>query len=197
MATTSVIEQFANSLRRFFPRGKAWALENTNLSKLIEGLAVEFSRVQERLDQMLVERDPRKTSELLTDWESALALPDECSELGAGIEKRRQEIVFKLTNTGGSSRAYFELVAQNLGFDVSVNDFFPFKAGRSRAGDALTNEEWTFWFQVTAPADLSTPFLAGAGRAGDRLLELGNEALECTFEKLKPAHTKVLFVFTS
>lgn len=197
MATTSVIEQFSNSLRRFFPKGKAWVLRNSNLSKLIDGLSVEFCRVQERLDKMLIERDPRKTDELLIDWETALALPDECSELGAGIEKRRQEIVFKLTNTGGSSRAYFEQVARNLGFDVTVSDFFPFRAGRSRCGDALTNDEWTFWFQVTAPADLQTRFLAGAGRAGDRLTEVGNEALECTFAKLKPAHTNVLFVFTA
>lgn len=196
MASIGLIRQFANSLERFFPKGKAWAFEeNSNLSKLLEGLAVEFCRVQERIDQMFIERDPRKTNELLTDWETALGLPDECSDLGATQETRRNQIVEKLTNVGGSSAVYFEQIAESLGFNVSVNDFFSFQAGKSRAGDALTNAEWTFWFQVSAPSDLAESFKAGTGKAGDKLVTIGNETLECTFQKLKPAHTEVLFVF--
>lgn len=195
MATTSIIEQFKNSLKKFLPSGKAWSLNNSNLEKLIESFSVEFCRVQDRFNQLLKETDPRKTDELLVDWEESLALPDECSSLGATVDERRAQVVQKLTNKGGSSFEYFEEVAENLGFDVTISDFCRFQAGRSVAGDQLTNAEWDFWFQATAPADVSTVFKAGQGKAGDKLTEIGNETLECTFEKLKPAHTEVLFVF--
>ena len=194
MATTSLIRQFSNSIKKFFPRGKAWNFTG-DLGLLIDALAVEFCRVQDRLNQMLVETDPRKTSELLVDWETSLGLPDECSALGTTVEERRNQVVQKLTNTGGSSFEYFEGIALNLGFDVTVSDFCRFQAGQSVAGDALTNADWDYWFQVATPAEVSTVFRCGVGRAGDRLVELGNRTLECTFEKEKPAHTEVLFVF--
>lgn len=196
MATTG-IEKFKNSIARFLPRGFAWAAKssNSNISKLIKSLAIEFNRIQKRIDQMFIERDPRKANELLVDWETALGLPDECTNLAGTVQERRAQVVQKLTNVGGSSFEYFESVAESLGFNVTVSDFQRFQAGKSVAGDALTNADWDFWFQVTAPTSLTTVFKAGIGKAGDKLVTLGNETLECTFEKLKPAHTEVLFVF--
>lgn len=195
MATSNLSEQFKNALKKFFPMGKAWNFNATTLEKLIQSLSNEFCRVQERFNQLLIETDPRNADELLTDWETSLGLPDECSTLGATVEERRKQVVQKLTNTGGSSFEYFEDVAENLGFDVTVSDYCRFQAGKSVAGDKITNAEWDYWWQVSAPAELSTVFKAGVGKAGDKLTELGNATLECTFEKLKPAHTEVLFVF--
>jgi len=195
MATTG-LKRFKNSLKKYFPRGTAWNFsDGSNLKKLNDGYAVEFCRIQDRQDQLLFEIDPRNADELLTDWETMLGLPDECSALGSTPEERVNHVVQKLTNQGGSSFEYFEGVAENLGFDVTVSDFCRFQAGRSHAGDALTNAAWDYWFQVTLPSDVTTVFKAGSGKAGDKLVELGNETLECTFKKLKPAHTEVLFVF--
>lgn len=196
MATTRLAEQFKNSLRKYFPRGVAWNFDKqSKIGLLVDALSIEFCRVQERLNQFLIEIDPRQTSELLTDWEASLGLPDECSDLGATVEERRNQVVQKLTNTGGSSAAYYESIAANLGFDVTVSDFQRFQAGLSQAGDPITNEDWDYYFQVATPAEVNTTFRAGISTAGDKLVTLGNKTLECTFQKLKPAHTEVLFVF--
>lgn len=196
MATSDLVESFKRSFRRFFPSGRAW--DGDDFKKIVDTYAFEFCRVQERFNTFLKELDPRQTSELLTDWEIMLGLPDDCSTPGATVEERRNQVVQKLTNTGGSSFEYFEGIAENLGFDVTVSDFTPFFAGQAKVGDKLHNDPvWTYWFQVTAPSDITTTFKAGVGKAGDKLVEVGNETLECTFDKLKPAHTNVLFAFTA
>ncbi len=193
---TSGVEKFKNSLKKYFPRGVAWNLKNdSNIAKLIESFSLEFCRIQDRFNVLLKEIDPRNADELLTDWEESLGLPDECSSLGASVEERQNQVLQKLTNTGGSSFEYFENVALNLGFVVNVSDFCRFKAGQSHAGDNLTNANWDHWFQVAMSAEFTTIFKAGSGKAGQKLIEVGNDTLECTFKKLKPAQSEVLFVF--
>jgi hypothetical protein len=51
-------------------------------------------------------------------------------------------------------------------------------------------------WQVNAAATTVQPFRAGRSRAGERLRTWGNTALECKINKIKPAHTRVLFVYT-
>lgn len=194
MATTrlgSVKEAF----RKYFPQGFAW--EGEKFKQVVDAFAVEFWRAQGRFDDFLCrESDPKQTLELIEDWEKMLGIPDECTVPGTTIEERRAQICQKLVATGGSSFEYYEQIAAALGFEVTVSDYKPFVAG-SLTGDKLTNDPiWTHRWLVTAPADTFTVFKAGREKCGDKLVEVGNETLQCTFEKLKPAHTEVLFSFT-
>ena len=158
-------------------------------------MAATFCRVDERAQDLISEAYPDTTDELLEDWERVAGLPDECSPLAPTKEERRAQLVQKITDIGGQNAAYFEEVASRLGFDVEVVDFKHFRVGQSRVGDALTNLDWTFWWAVKGPSTINRPFRVGTGRVGDRLVTIGNELLECTMKKLKPAHTQVLFIY--
>jgi len=66
-----------------------------------------------------------------------------------------------------------------------------------RCGDQLVSRGWVFYWIVKVPVAELVKFRAGVGRCGDPLVEYGNQLLECTLKKLKPAHTDLFFLFGS
>lgn len=174
-------------------------------------MAFEPARVEARTLDFLNELDPNTTFEMLDNWEALLRIPDECTPAGdVSIYERRVRVLQKLTTGGGQSKAFFKLIAQQLGYDadiIDVKNYSDFRAGKSRAGDALNNSTqpdgstsdsgWAYTFQIKAPAALSRFFRAGQGAAGDRLVIFQNDTLECVIRKFAPAHVTVLFNFGS
>jgi uncharacterized protein YmfQ (DUF2313 family) len=86
-------------------------------------------------------------------------------------------------------------MAAALGVTVTVDEFRPFRAGVSSAGDALTNGDWIYAWRVHAPETSIQLFQAGGNAAGDALAKWGSEALECRLSRLAPAHTILIFVY--
>lgn len=80
MALTA--EQYQSQLLELLPLGAVWPRDlDTGLAKLLLAKADEFARVDGRADQLIEEADPRTTSEMLSDWERVVGLPDECMDL--------------------------------------------------------------------------------------------------------------------
>lgn len=203
MASASIKARYSKLLKRLFPRGWAWNFEKgTKLSTLTDSLSTEYCRAEERALEFLEEVDPRTTFELLPDWERLLKIPDECTpdpeDLGSLFE-RRVRVLQKLTTGGGQDPAFYQLIAQQLGYDaeiIDIENFDSFKVGRARVGDALTNgADWAFTWLVRAPAELERFFRVGQSSVGERLVLRDNETLRCVIEKFKPAHTTVIFSF--
>ena len=189
-------EEYTQLLRDLLPPGQAFRRDTgTNLERVLTGMAPEFSRVEGRADTLALEANPATTTELLVDWERVTGLPDKCSgELEETIQGRRQAVLAKLASVGGQSIPYFIEVARQLGFEINITEFRPFRAGISRAGDPLTNgPEWPFVWRANARETTIISFRAGRSAAGEPLRSWGNAALECKINQLKPAHTLALF----
>jgi uncharacterized protein YmfQ (DUF2313 family) len=213
MATTSVkLEKYKRLIRGLFPTGWAWRFNfGSDFEALVEGLANEPCRIEERGFKFLDEMDPNTTFEMLDDWERLLGIPDECTpeDRDLSIFERRVRVLQKLTTGGGQNEDFYILVAQQLGYDIGVidvEDFKDFRVGEARVGDALNNSTlpggggtspagWAFTWQIEAPAALTRQFCVGQSTVGERLVLFENEELECVIEKFKPAHTTVLFSF--
>lgn len=184
-------------IAELLPKGPAWTHEEGGiLWAIIDSMAEELARVHARIDALIEESDPRTTYELLTDWERVCGLPD-CPAAGQSLEERRTAIVNKLTGIGGQSRAYFIAVAATMGYDITIDEFWPFIAGINRAGDALYVEGSKYMWRVNVPDKRIFYFHAGVSTAGDRLLWWAPDAcLENTIKKLAPAHTFVIFNYS-
>lgn len=195
---THSADQYRDQLKALLPSGLAWTREpGTNLEALLDGMAQEWERLDERGERLIIEAIPTTTNELLPDWERVAGLPDDCGgEQSETLQGRRADLITKLTSRGGQSAAYFIAVAEALGYTITITEFRPFRAGYSQAGDQLTNGEWVFTWQVNAPETTITNFRAGQSQAGEPLRTWGNERLECTINELKPAHTLVLFAYS-
>lgn len=193
MARTA--DDYKQLLKSLLPPGEAFPRDvGTNLDQLLAALAEEWARIDARGDQLIVDGLPATTSELLTDWERVLGLPDKCAgTLETTMQGRRNAAVSKLTSTGGQSRAYFIAVAKALGYTITISEFRPFRAGLSQAGDPLTNGDWVYTWRINAPETTIIDFRAGRSSAGEPLRTWGNDTLECKINQLKPAHTIALF----
>ncbi len=196
MPTSEKIKKYLGLLQNLLPAGIAWTREKDSvLTALLEGLAVEPARVDDRALDLIDEADPRTTFELLTDWEQTCGLPDECTEAAETLQQRREAVVGKLTAIGGQTAEYFIEVAAQIGYLVTIDEFRPFRAGSSTAGDPLTNGDWQFTWRVNAPEVTTWPFKVGQSTVGEPLRKWGNEKLECAINRLRPAHTHVIYAY--
>lgn len=190
-------EAYRDLLKSLIPVGAAFPRDDdTEMHKLLHGMADELARLDARAVDLLREVLPSETIELLTDWERVAGLPDRCNgSLELTLQGRRNVLLSKLASTGGQSPQYFIDVAASLGFVVTIEEYRPFRAGMSTAGDSLTNGDWIYTWTVHAPEETIISFRAGKSRAGEPLRDWGNELLECKINGLKPAHTLVLFAY--
>lgn len=188
---------YLEQLKMLLPPGQAFPRDpGTTLHNLLEGMAIELARVDGRGEALPLEANPASTNELLSDWERVAGLPDKCAGvLEETLQGRKNALLAKLSSTGGQSPAYFIALARTLGYVVTIEEFRPFRAGRSRVGDALTNGPWLFTWRVHAPRTSIISFSAGISGAGERLRTWGNDTLECKINQLKPAHTLALFAY--
>ena len=188
---------YLEQLKTLLPPGQAFPREaGTTLHTLLDGMAAELARVDGRGEALPIEANPASTNELLSDWERVAGLPDKCSGvLEETLQGRKNALLAKLTSTGGQSASYFIEIAAALGYTVTIETFRPFRVGRSRAGDPLTNGAWAFTWLVRAPEVSVTSFRVGQSAVGERLRTWGNDTLECKINQLKPAHTIALFAY--
>lgn len=191
--------EYREQLKQLLPPGQAFPREpGTTLHNLLDGMSVELARVDERGFTLPLEANPATTTELLSDWERVAGLPDRCSgALEETIQGRRNALLAKLASTGGQSPAYFISIAAALGYEVSITEFRPFRVGMSEMGDALTNGDWQFTWQVSGPETTVLTFRVGLSAVGEPLRSWGTSSLECKIRQLAPAHTIPIFAYAN
>lgn len=194
------------SFLALLPRGRAWQTDeweqpvgSTVMHRFWRGVAAAFGDFY-RAANVLVLGSTIVTADqqTLADWEDDLGLPDPCVDPGATVAARRRLARLRLL-PGGASPGFFTCLASRYGVTVTIKDKIrPFECGRSQCGgeDGCANDPdaWYVYCEVTAP---DMYFEAGAGECGRT--PLGQRAkrsdLECLFNKMKPAHTTVYFIY--
>lgn len=180
---------------KFWPRGIAWPRDpNTLQGKLRASLTPELERVDQRIQELLDELDPRTTVELLPDWERMLGLPDNCGGIvPTTLAQRRQVVITKLRAIGGQSKQYFIDLAALYGFDIEIVEYDLFTC-QSSCTDSLYDEPWAYTFKVIAPAITSWDMNCESF-CNEYLSTSDNEILRCLINRYKPAHLVSLFEF--
>ncbi|MFC3716795.1 YmfQ family protein [Luteimonas soli] len=188
---------YREQLQALLPQGRAWSRSpDATVTHYLDAAAEEYARVHARADALVDESIPTSTNEMLVDWEGVAGLPDNCSgTLRDTLQGRRADLVSKLVSSGGQSREYYTRVAASLGFEVEIEEFKPFRAGRSVAGDRVSNGDWKFTWRVRSAEVTVTHFRAGRSAAGEPIARWGNDALECRIQGVKPAHTQLQFAY--
>ena len=151
MGVNYTADDYKPTLRSLLPRGKAWNFDlESNFLKLVFSFAVEMARVSNRALELITQVDPRTTTELLSDWERVLGLPDTCQGvLPASIEERRQDVISRLTMVGGQSLSYFKSLAQKRGFNVEFIDGYISRSGQLRSGQRVqARSDWAFTIRM-------------------------------------------------
>ena len=188
--------QYLHLLQQLLPPGAAWPREpDAVLTKLLSAFSDSLADTHNRAVDLIDESDPRTTNEMLADWERLAGLPTAClAGLDQTAEERRATLHAHVTSRGGQSRAYFIALAAALGYEITITEFRPLKAG-FEAGAACCGSDWWFVWLVNAPETTIRTFKAGTSKAGEPVRTWGNERLECEISRRKPAHTLVQFAY--
>ena len=167
---TFAATDYTRAFLALLPFGRAWSRDSDALPAKIAGAMMgTYARQTERSADLLVDAFPATTVELLPEWEATLGLPDPCAGESPTLQQRQAQVLARLTDSGGSSIAYFTAFAATLGFPITISEFAPATAGRLRAGQPVRGTAWAFAWQVNAPAVSVTVFRAGMSAAGEPL----------------------------
>ena len=179
------LEQYTDSLAQYMPGGilfSAKSIKNSNFRKLLRGMAGELFRSNGYLISYSEEILPDQTVKFISEWESALGIPDLCFNGTGTITERRRDILTKLASLGVQTVDDFEALA--LIFGVTV-DVLP---GLESAVTFATTKDarFTIVVNITLPERFPYTFPITFGDSTTALLE-------CIFNQLKPSNCKILF----
>jgi len=184
-------------LHKLLPQGKAWNRTSGSLMDAVSwAVARELERIDQRIDVLLTESDPRSASETIDWWESYLALPDDCTGTAPNTSERRRQILERLTTRGGISRQDYIDLAAALGYTITITEFRAFRADRSSAEDPVAGGDWDFTWQVNTSTLNPIYFSAETGKAEDLLVKYSNDLLECVINKKNRGSRIVIFAYS-
>ena len=131
-------EDYCSAFVSLLPQGPAWPREpGSTLERACCGLARYWGDVDRRAADLLErESDPRKTIELLPDWERNWGLPDPCYQSPQSIAERQLALIMRMTMQGGQSREFFIAIAAQIGYTITITEYRTFVCGIDRVGDA-------------------------------------------------------------
>lgn len=162
-------------------------------------IARELAPTAEAFDAVLdaraaaqAEIDPRTTLQLLPDFEALYGLPGPCVIADEQtVAVRRNAVQQAMAATGGQALDYFVAVAAALGFEVTINELQP-----HTVDDPVDEPIWdqsaaSYWEVHTT--EYTVTYATADSPCDEPLATWGNDLLECTLRRLRPAHTVVLF----
>lgn len=186
-------EDYGQLMMNLLPLGPAWPREpDTTLSLTLHGLADYYGFIDSRAADLLeIESDPRKTVELLSDWERNFGLPDPCLTIPQTIAERQIALVRKMTYLGAQNRDYFYSLAKDKCFDTYIQEYSPWMFGVSECGETDDGEPNHYWrWEIGAP---EIRFFWTVKLRGLSTCNVPVEDLICILNRYKPAHTKIVF----
>ncbi len=187
-------DDFKAQLQNLLPAGPAWELEQSVVADgLLAAWAEEYARIQDDIDRLVDEADPRTTLELLTDYERVFGLPTPCmSGVDQTLQQRRNALVTQMISLGGQSRAYFIALAAAAGYTITITEFRPHTV-MSPVNVPIYGLEWAFIWQVNGSNAINPAYLSVKGGVNEPLAVWQSNLLICLFSALKPAHTQIIF----
>jgi uncharacterized protein YmfQ (DUF2313 family) len=178
------------------PVGPLWPRDpDTPMAQFLGALSPTYARLCARDANLLVDAFPVQPVELLPEWEATLGLPDPCAGPSPTLQQRQQQVAARFVASGGQSADYFISLAEKLGYQVTITQFAPFRAGRSSIGQPLCGAPWAFAWQVNGPTFNVQYFKVSQDAVGEPLAQWSTTVLQCEVTRLSPAHTIVLFAY--
>lgn len=138
---------YRDAFLELLPQGQAWPKHSidSTLWQACDGLNNYWGYVDGRAADLLeTESDPRKTVELLPDWERNWGLPDPCYTAPQTIAQRQAALVARMTLYGSQSREFYINFAAFLGYTITITEYRPFMVGIDCCGDGRVYGDGTF-----------------------------------------------------
>jgi uncharacterized protein YmfQ (DUF2313 family) len=135
-------------LQSLLPKGKIWNREEgSTLTQYLTALADEFSRLDGRTVDLLLERNVSTTSELVTEHETDFGITDDGSST---LSERQDLLLSRLLAIGQQDVNYFIEIAAAINYLITIDEFMPFWSGVGVSGDACGDQTNVFYWKVNS-----------------------------------------------
>lgn len=191
--------EYLTALQGLMPTGKVWPRDSDGTqTAVLTALANSFYESGSEAYGLIEGAFPSTATTMLSEWESTMGLPDDCT-IGEtySTSARQKAVATKLATAGGQSVQHFIDTASALGYTITVTEYRPARAGLSRCGANINGNDWRWTWKVTAPNTTIVKAQAGVSYASDPLDTWGNKLLECRLKDMAPSHTILLFTYES
>ena len=192
-----VAQHYQSQLAALLPTGLAWPREPAStLQRLLAAWAVEFARAHAAADTLIDEANPARTQAMLADWLRVAGVPDQCVEQPLNAAESRTHLLRSIADSGTPTPAYFVALAAAFGFSVSITEFIPHSV-EDDVEAPIYDLPWAHAWQVNSPLEGSVVPITVEDDAETPIESwMANTVLECLFQRLKPAHTTVIFSYS-
>jgi uncharacterized protein YmfQ (DUF2313 family) len=144
-------------------------------------------------DRVLSAILPDGLPELLIDWERVYGLPDTClASLESSITLRTQAVIRKIKRGGQLTKQFFITLAAEFGYAITIDEFLEHTVDSSVSAPIFDEEAYYTW-RANLPASVPPRDSTVADTVSTPLTIYQTGVLECLFNRLKPAHTRLVF----
>ena len=170
--------------------------DDSTLKKILIGLASEWLNFRGKINEVVKEYNPQKTTALIQEWEEFVGIPDDCIPVASTIEQRRLNVLLKLAGINTTTEKQFKNVASILGYNIEVSN------GVSTSTFPLTLP-FLLISEASAPFTIVITLSSSIKPSGFPLtfpFTLTSQQpaiLDCLFNKLKPANTQLFFRYSN
>ena len=170
--------------------------DDSTLRKILLGLASEWLNFRNKINEIVKEYNPQKTTALIQEWEEFVGIPDGCIPVASTIEQRRLNVLLKLSGINVTTEKQFKNVASILGYNIEVSN------GVSTSTFPLTLP-FLLISEASAPFTIVITLSSSLKPSGFPLtfpFTLTSQQpaiLDCLFNKLKPANTQLFFRYSN
>lgn len=187
------LETQTQGLANLYPNDRPFYAKNisdSNLRKLLTGLAQEIWRAEKRVQDITVQHYIPDTVDLIEAWESAVGIPDSCFLNTRNLEQRQKNVLTKFKALGVATKESFIQLAAFMGYTIEIITF-----------SAAANPPYNVpFYPVLMPLGRFVWLIKGIGIAPyvppydvPFDVNIGSDVLPCFFSKLKPANTILYF----
>jgi len=189
---------YAVAMKSLLPQGRVWQInEGSSQAAVIDGLALTTQRSDSAAISLIQGAFPATADQLISEWNQTLGIIDPCFGAPTSSFTNQQQIVAKLSATGGQSPQYFIDLALSLGYVIKITQY-TYHSVMKPVTAALSSKDWALTWQVdfavansyTASVEQSVGSPIGSGGYPANM-----QAVICILNKYKPAHTNLIFKF--
>lgn len=192
-------QESTDILSSLLPDGIAWLSKNTENQKLrlyLQGVSGEVLNLINIIATVCEDFAPAFTNYFIDKWEELVGIPDSCFQRPNTLEERRDLIISKISLMRPKTIDDYKVLANFLGYRIEFSwanpeNTFPYEFPHF-LGD--TSEELFKVYISVFPLEgnfnafpYEFPHILGS--------PVGKYALECVFNKIKPAHITLIFTY--
>ncbi len=165
-------------------------IPGASFRQTLEAFALEFTRMEEKHQELADEMDPQRTIELISEWEKIVSIPDQCFPVTSGltVEARRKQVVAKLALMNATTKQDFIDVAAFFGVSVQITNALDKPSLGLTGTEGLMTMVVTFNI-VATPSTFPLTFPIAFG------FDEQTNQIQCLFQKMAPMYIDILYEF--